>query len=72
MVELAVQQNPVYPYMEDHFDFIAATAMAIANLPGDKYTIGLAPFGKVAKKFPLGDNNASIGHDNMDHCQVCQ
>jgi len=71
MVELAVQENPQYPYMEEAFDFIAETAMNIANLPGDKYTIGLAPFGRVAKKFPLAGNEGAIGHDNMDHCQVC-
>jgi hypothetical protein len=71
MVELAVQANPQYPYMEDNFDFIAPTAMAIANLPGAAYSIGLAPFGKVAKKFPLEGNEGAIGHDNMDHCQVC-
>ena len=46
MVELHVRQNPVYPYMEDNFPSIAANIMDVANLPGDAYSLGVAPFGK--------------------------
>jgi hypothetical protein len=70
MVELAVRQNPQFPYMEDHFDSIAPDIMSITNLPGEAYSIGLAPFGKVAKKYPLAGNEGAIGHDNMNKCQV--
>ena len=70
MVELHVQQNPEYPYMEENFPSLAATIMAVANLPGDAYSLGFSPFGRVAVKYPAAGNEGAIGHDNLMHCQV--
>ena len=70
MIELYVQENPVYPDMEDHFPTIAKEVMRVAALPAPGYTLGLAPFGRVADKFPFGNNAGAIGHDNLNHCQV--
>ena len=71
MIELYAQANPVFPYMEDNFPTIAREVMRVAALPAPGYTLGLAPFGRVADKFPFGNNAGAIGHDNLDHCQVC-
>jgi hypothetical protein len=72
MVEVAVQENPEYPYIEERFDAIAESVMSIANLPGDKYSIGIAPMAKMLSFFPMGNNAGAIGHDLMDPCQVCR
>jgi len=70
MVELHAQQHPEYPYMEENFASIAAIIMAVANLPGDAYSLGVSPFGRVAVKYPAAGNEGAIGHDNLMHCQV--
>jgi len=71
MVEVAVQENPEYPYIEERFDAIVDSVMAIANLPGDKYSLGIAPMGIMMDFQPMGNNEGAIGHDLMDPCQVC-
>jgi len=69
MIELYAQENPIYPYMEENFPTIAQEVMRVAALPEPGYTLGLAPFGRVADKYPFGNNSGAIGHDNLDHCQ---
>jgi len=69
MVEVAVQENPEYPYIKERFDAIVDSVMAIANLPGDKYSLGIAPMGIMMDFQPMGNNSGAIGHDLMDPCQ---